>query len=385
MTGNKIELQDIMQTYGQKYKQSYLINDEQKKAMYAIANCRTYAMGSHMEKCSDCGEEYYLYNSCRNRHCPKCQYTKQQLWINTLQGFLLPVSYFHVVYTLPSVLNPLVTANKELMYDMLLKASSGTQLQVSLNPSYLGAQVGFVSILHTWGQNLSLHPHVHMLVPGGGLSTDEMEWIPSGKKFFVPVKILSVIFRARFTRELEKAYRQGKVKIPTSLTKSNIDYSDFRQLKNNIYHTPWVVYTKKAMKGPGQVITYLARYTHRIAISNNRINTMEEGKVSFRWKDYKDHNRWEIMQLDAMEFIRRFLQHVLPKGFYKIRYYGIYASANRKKKLSLCFGLLAKLKQVSHLDSLSWVEIAELFTGRNIRLCPKCRKGILYVITPGFD
>jgi hypothetical protein len=224
-----------------------------------------------------------------------------------------------------------------------------------------------------------------MLVPGGGLSADEMEWIPSGKKFFIPVKVLSTIFRARFIRELEKAYKQGKIKLPTDYVKTNIDYSDFKLLKDNIYHTPWVVYTKKVMKGPQQVITYLARYTHRIAISNNRIKTMEEGKVSFRWKDYKDHNRWKIMQLDAMEFIRRYLQHVLPKGFYKIRYYGIYASTNRKRKLYLCFGLLGRLKQANYLDVYSWVEIAEMFTGRNIRLCPKCRQGILYVVIPGFD
>ncbi len=380
---NKIELQDILQTFGEKYKQNYLINNEQKKAMYAITNCRTYAMGSHVEKCTDCGEEYHLYNSCRNRHCPKCQYSKQQLWIKTLQSLLLPVAYFHVVYTLPSLLNPLVIANKELMYNILLKTSSGTQLQVSLNPSYLGAQAGIISVLHTWGQNLSLHPHVHMLVPGGGLSADDMEWIPGGKKFFIPVKVLSAIFRARFTRELEKAYKQGKVKLPTDYNKTNIDYSDFKQLKDNIYHTPWVVYTKKVMKGPQQVITYLARYTHRIAISNNRIKTMEEEKVSFNWKDYKDHNRWKVMQLDAMEFIRRFMQHVLPKGFYKIRYYGIYASANRKSKLSLCVSLLGKIKQA--MDFLPWVEIVELLIGRNIRICPKCKQGILYLVTTGFD
>jgi hypothetical protein len=315
MQTGKVEIQDIFTAGEDAYIGKYRRCKQQRKAMYSIIHCRRPGMGKHIDKCDQCGHYEISYNSCRNRHCPKCQLGKQHEWIEQLEAKLPPVRYFHLVFTLPGELNETVYKYQKLCYDLLLKISAQTMLQVASRRGFLGAQTGCLSVLHTWGQNLQYHPHIHMLVPAGGLSEDSIEWIKTGKKFFVPVKILSRVFRGKFIQQLEKLCMKGEIDIA----------GNFSALKAELYKKNWVVYSKKTFTGPGQVIKYLGRYTHRVAISNNRIIAHEQDKVAFRWKDYRDHNRWKTMQLDTLEFMRRYLLHVLPVNFYKIRYYGIFS------------------------------------------------------------
>jgi hypothetical protein len=376
MTGTR--LQEIFTRYGEDFRSHHMLSVVQQKAMNAIEICGTGALGYHTYRCDHCGHQEISYNSCRNRHCPKCQWLKQQIWIERVQSQLLPVRYFHVVFTLPESLNPLVMLNHSQLYGFLFEASWHALRQGGSNPAFLGADVGALAILHTWGQTLSLHPHIHMLVPAGGLDVDGWQWVNSPKKFFLPVKALSKMFRAKYIALLSKVIEENELIIPAKSMSSNF----VNELKTLLYKTNWVVYCKKCFAGPSQVISYLGRYTHRVAISESRIIGMDNDTVTFRWKDYRDCNRWKQMSLSAEEFIRRFMLHILPKNFYKIRYFGIYAVANRATKLMQCFNLLGCRPSFPVFDGLSPASIIMLLTGRQMNCCPICKQGILRPIQP---
>ena len=292
-------------------------------------------MGSRLHHCLDCGHSVVLHNSCRNRHCPQCQADKQRKWVDDRLADTLPVSYFHVVFTLPGDLQPIALYNQKLIYSLLFKCASETLLYLAKDKKHLGASTGLIAVLHTWGQALSFHTHLHCIVPGGGISNDGLRFVHSSKKFFLPVKVVSKIFRGKFLEGLQHFYDQGTLLFPKSDTHYTIG-ANFKRLITKLYYTNWVVYCKKPFASPAHVIRYLGRYTHRVAISNNRIKAFSDGKVTFEWKDYKDTYRKKLMTLDASEFIRRFLTHVLPDGFFKIRHYGILGNRNKKLLLAKC-------------------------------------------------
>lgn len=371
----KIEVADIFNIYSDEFIKNNNLSVQQIKTIDAIKSCRSSELGYHKLICNECGHEQISYNSCRNRHCPKCQMTKQIKWIDKLKAEVLPVRYFHIVFTLPKQLRPLAYISQNIVYSILFNAASQTLKQVALNPKFLGAEPAFIAVLHTWGQNLSYHPHLHMIVSAGGLDPDGLEWKHSSKKFFVPVKALSKVFRAKFIDMLEEEYNKNALNIPD--TQKEIDYHNFKKLKSLLYTKNWNVYAKKTFKGAGKVIEYLGRYTHKVAISNSRIISLENGKVKLKYKDYRDNNKWKIMELSGMEFIRRFVQHILPNNFYKIRYFGLLAYKNRKTKLNTCFNRLKKMISIPRFEGLVWHEIIEIVTGKNVFICPVCKKGRL--------
>ena len=303
-------------------------------------------MGYHAEVCTECGSVDVSYNSCRNRHCPKCQHSVQQKWVEAQMSKLLPVGYFHLVFTLPQELNPLVFQNQKLLYSLLLQAAGHTLIELAKDPKFLGATIGLTSVLHTWGQNLSFHPHVHCIVPGGGLSNDGLRFVRSSKKFFIPVKVISRKFRGKFLCLLRQAYEMGEIVFFNEAVKFEVS-DNFLSLVDSLYRREWVVFCKKPFKSPAHVVKYLGRYTHRVAISNSRIQAFDGQTVSFSWKDYKDGNKRKVMTLDATEFTRRFLLHVLPDRFVKIRHYGILCSRNIRAKLLKC-RMLAGAKPLEH-------------------------------------
>jgi Putative transposase/Transposase zinc-binding domain len=295
-------------------------------------------LGGHVQACAQCGYRQPSYNSCRNRHCPKCQAAARAAWLEERRAELLPVPYFHVVFTLPALLAPLALQNKRLLYSMLFACTAETLQEIAATPRHLGARIGFLAVLHTWGQNLHHHPHVHCVVPGGGLAPDNSRWIACRKNFFLPVKVLSRLFRGKFLDRLRQVYTDHQLTCCGSLATLN-DPHAFDELLKRAYQTEWVVYAKPPFGGPEQVLKYLARYTHRVAISNGRLLKLEEGTVTFRWKNYAHGNRSQIMTLTALEFIRRFLLHVLPQGFVRIRHYGFLC--NRQRHLiEVCRALL---------------------------------------------
>ncbi len=310
-----VEVQDIMGQFGSAYLQKAKLPPHVCKAVRAIQNCRTSVMGGHMDVCDECGTVKISYNSCRNRHCPKCQALAKERWIMAWESDLLPVPYFHVVFTLPEELAVIAFQNQKTVYDLMFKASSETLKELALNPKYLGADIGFFSILHTWVQNLTLHPCVHMVVPGGGL-TATGKWQNSRKKFFIPVKVMSKLFQGKFLHHLN----QAKLKLTGGVEPLN-DPVQWKNLMDILYQKDWYVYCKKMFKTSCSVLQYLGRYTHRIAISNHRIVSVTENTVSFKWRDYKDSSTEKVMTLPVNEFIRRFLLHILPPGFTKIRHY----------------------------------------------------------------
>ena len=370
---HSVELSDIFRQFSGEFHTQYTLCSDQRKAYLAIMNCRTPAMGIHLATCNSCGYQQICYNSCRNRHCPKCQYLKQQIWIDQLKSRLLPTRYFHAVFTVPVFLNGLFYLNQKHCYDLLFKASAQAVAKTTANPAFLGAQSGHLSILHTWGQNLDYHPHLHLLIPAGGLDPDGLEWVNAPKKFFVPVSALAGIYRGIFMKLLHQSLKSGLLKIPE---KDQVLYSNSQVLKAKAYEHNWHVHINKTFKGSGQVVTYLGRYTHRVAISNNRLLALENDQVTFRWKDYRDY-QWKIMKLDAICFIRRFLLHILPGGFYKIRYYGIFAAIHTQTKMAQCFALLNKVQTSPAFRGLSMAAVLQIVTGRDVCKCPKCGKGIM--------
>ncbi|BAK98042.1 putative transposase [Oscillibacter valericigenes Sjm18-20] len=346
------EVQDIFEEYGEAYRQNHRLPMAQRKAMNAILNCRTAKLGGHMDHCPECGYQRPSYNSCRNRHCPKCQTLSKERWIDAQKGNLLHVGYFHVVFTVPQELNPWIYRNQQGGYNLLFRCVAETIQELSADKKYLGAATGHTAVLHTWGQNLSFHPHIHCIVPGGGL-TKLGKWLPSRKKFFLPVKVLSRKFRGKFLVLLKQQF-------------PNIEPS----LLNECYHKEWVVYCKPPFKDAACVVEYLGRYTHRVAIANNRILSTENGQVSFKWRDYRDGSRWKEMTLGAEEFIRRFLMHVLPTGFMKIRHYGFLSSRGKQKKLHTC-----KVQTGTSLkkrEKLSTEALIQKILGRKPSQCPNC-------------
>jgi hypothetical protein len=334
---------------------------QQYKIAQAIIHCRTAALGGHVDACTACGHWEVSYNSCGNRHCPKCQWSAQQRWIKNRQEELLPVTYFHLVFTLPEGLNALVMNNEAKLYNLLFRAAWDSLNQLALQPKWLGAQAGMVAVLHTWGQNLSFHPHLHCIVPGGGLAGDGVTWVRSRDKYFLPVRVLSRLFRGKFLHYLRGMYQQGELDFHGQAAALEAD-KPFKQLLTTLYKSDWVVYAKRPFGGPEQVINYLGRYTHRIAISNHRILSIQDSKVSFSYKDYRQDGRQKTMTLQVQEFIRRFLQHCLPPGFQKIRYFGILATRNRKTKL-------ATLQQSLDYQPPS---VAPIEKADQVKTCPAC-------------
>ena len=362
------EVADIVNQYGPEYLKTHQLCPVQRKAYQAITDCRTAKMGGHLQTCDQCGHQKPIYNSCRNRHCPKCQYIKQVQWVDKLKAQLPATRYFHLVFTIPSELHLTFYINQKVCYDLLFKASSTTLKQAAANPDFLGAETGAVAVLHTWGQAITYHPHVHMIVPAGGLSSDQTEWVDAGKKFFLPVKALSKMFRGILSRMIGEAISDGRIKLLEGM-------SNFDDLKKKLYEKNWNVFSKKAFGGPASVVEYLGNYTHRVAISNSRIVKLENGRVTFRWKDYRKALKGQYMELKADEFISRFFRHILPSGFYKIRYYGLLASANSKTKKEVIFQLIGKTAYLSSLEGLNGLEVLSIVTGKDLTYCPVCKKG----------
>lgn len=359
-----IEVQDILNEYGQEYRQKHRISYVQSKAMSAIQNCRTAKLGGHIDVCENCGHTQISYNSCRNRHCPKCQTLAKERWIDGQKSNLLNVGYFHVVFTVPDELNPVISQNQKTMYTLLFQVVAETLQELAADKKYLGATLGFTSVLHTWGQNLMFHPHIHCIVPAGGLNILG-QWVNSRKKFFLPVKILSRKFRGKFLAYLKST----KLEFHGS-QKYLEDTCNFQHLLDSCYSKEWVVYCKPPFKNASCVVEYLGRYTHRVAISNNRILKLENGQVSFKWRDYKSDSVWKVMTISAEEFIRRFFMHVLPPGFMKIRHYGLLGNRNKNAKLKVC-------KQLTHTpiilkEKTSTLDLIRKILGKDISKCPVC-------------
>jgi len=340
------------------------------RVMSAIKSCRTAELGGHVDECERCGIKLVSYNSCRNRHCPKCQFLKKEQWIEAREKDLLPIVYFHVVFTIPHLLNPLVRYNEELLYKLLFTAVSETLLTLAKDPRHLGADLGFISILHTWGQNLMDHVHMHNIVTGGGLTANG-EWKACKGRFFIDVKVLSRLFRGKFLAYLKELHRSGKLKYPGDLKSPGT----FNTLLSKLYETEWVSYCKTPFKRTQDVIDYLGRYTHRIAISNHRLIKLEGDKVTFRWRDYADDNKSKVMTLDANEFIRRFLLHVLPDRFVKIRHYGILANRCRREKIErarVVLGADTAQREQPEEKNETWQERLLRLTGFDVGKCPSC-------------
>jgi len=309
------------------------------RVLFAIEHCRTAALGGHLDRCSRCGYEATSFNSCRSRHCPKCQTNARDKWLAERSAELLPVNYVHVVFTIPHELSWLALQNKQLVYDLLFRASAATLLEIAADPKHLGAEVGFLSVLHTWGQTLQHHPPVHCVIPAGGLSPDHQRWVHPRYPFFLPVKVLSRVFRGKFVAGLKHAFRQGKLLFPGSV-KRLAEEKAFHAFLRPLFRQDWVVYAKRPFGGPQHVLHYLARYTHRVAISNHRIVNLADGNVTFRWKDYAHKSKQRLMTVTAAEFLRRFLLHTLPRGFVRIRSCGFLANRRRGESLPLCQRLL---------------------------------------------
>jgi len=341
MTRPTLEVADIIRAQGDRFieRGGSWLTWAQIKVLHAIERCRTAALGGHRDRCVRCGHRAISYNSCRNRHCPKCQTGARDRWLAKRTKELLPVRYCHVVFTLPHQLAPLAYQNKRILYRLLFRASAATLLEVAADPKHLGAEIGFLSVLHTWGQNLQHHPHLHCVIPSGGLSPDHTRWIQPRYPFFLPVKVLSRVFRGKFVAGLQRAFTQGKLGFYGD-QKALRDPKLFRALVRSLFRQDWFVYAKPPFGGPQYVLHYLARYTHRVAISNHRLVAFQDSQVTFRWKDYAHGNKKRKMTLTADEFLRRFLLHVLPKGFVRIRFSGFLANRCRKKLLPLAQRLL---------------------------------------------
>jgi predicted Zn-ribbon and HTH transcriptional regulator len=365
VTRPPFEVADIVRIAGNKFRQRYwrTLTWPQIKVLNAIVRCRTAALGGHRDRCDRCGYEHVRYHSCRNRHCPKCQTNAREKWLRRRKQELLPVVYFHLVFSVPHVLVPLVWQNKKPLFALLFDASAATLLEVAADPRRrLCAEIGFFGILHTWGQTLQQHPHIHYVVPGGGLSPDHTRWISSRTNFFLPVKVLSRVFRDKFLAALEEAFDRNRLVFHGDCVPL-ADKKTFASLLDDLSEQNWVVYAKPPFGGPEHVLQYLSRYTHRVAISNHRLLSVNESEVRFRWRDYKNHNKKRTMTLTGEEFLRRFLQHVLPKGFPRIRYFGWLANRKRGRLLPHCRALLNQPPETPSTVSDLAPAVEE---------CPKC-------------
>jgi hypothetical protein len=367
-----LEVADVISAYREDYVASRggHLSAVEKRVMGDLVACRTEALGGHVEQCDRCGHQVIAYNSCRNRHCPKCQSLARAKWLAERQRELLPVEYFHVVFTVPHELTVLALQNKKVVYDILFRATAETLRDVAANPNRLGGEIGFLCILHTWGQNLQHHPHLHCVIPGGAMAKDRSRWIPCRPGFFLPVRVLGRLFRGKFLHHLKEAYRQGLLAFRGRVAHLKEDPA-FNAYLASLYKMDWVVYSKAPFGGPEHVLKYLAGYTHRVAISNRRLVSMENGYVSFTWKDYANGCQRRVMRLRAVEFLRRFLLHVLPKGFVRIRHYGFLANRCRAKKLMLCQQLLG----VPESEEIR--KTSEDLMSSDALTCPACKRGTL--------
>jgi hypothetical protein len=372
-----LEVADIFRRYGAAFLLmfGYALSHAQRRVMNAIKACRTAALGGHVEECGQCGHQRNAYNSCRNRHCPKCQSLARAQWLEDRRAELLPVGYFHVVFTLPAAIAAIALQNKREVYNLLFRATAETLRTIAADPKHLGAEIGFIAVLHTWGQNLLHHPHLHCIVPGGGLSPDRQRWVACKPGFFLPVRVLSRLFRRLFLDGLQQSFEAGRLTLSASL-EPLADAGEWAKYLAPLRDSEWVVYAKRPFGGPGQVLEYLGRYTHRVAISNHRLIDAEGGKVSFHWKDYRHHDRQKVMALDAEEFIRRFLLHVLPSGLQRIRHYGLLGNRYRAQNLALCRALLAvPAPPLAAEEPQDYRAFYEKLTGRSLLECPKCHVG----------
>ena len=377
-----LEVADVLGEHGEAFLAKYqpTLTDTQRRALRDLAACRTAALGGHVERCLDCGHQRLAYNSCRNRHCPKCQALARARWLEREAQLLLPVDYYHVVFTLPAQLSDLALANPRLLYNALFQAAAATLHDAAANPKRLGAQVGVLAVLHTWGQNLHHHPHLHCVVTGGGLSCNRQgvldaspRWLACRPGFFLPVRVLSRVFRGKYLELLRVAFDQGQLAFPGRLS-SLADSNRFANWVRPFYQRDWVVYSKAPFGGPARVLKYLARYTHRVALSNNRLLKLEEGQVTFRYKDYAAARQQKTMTLSAEEFLHRFVQHVLPRGFVKIRHYGLLANRQRAEKLRYCRRLLLPLTALASITAVptkAATDVPEVAPAQR-PICPRC-------------
>jgi len=379
----RLEVADIFRQYGPAYRieHAQTLFPEQVRVMLAIERCRTAALGGHVEECDACGQVRIAYNSCGNRHCPKCQNLERARWLDARQQDLLPVEYFHVVFTVPEQIAAIALHNKRVVYTILFAATAETMQRIAADPEHLGAEIGFFAVLHTWGQTLMHHPHLHCVVPGGGLCADGTDWIACRPRFFLPVKVLSKLFRRLFIEKLRRAYDRGELCWHGALAPL-AEPSAFAALMAEIRKLAWVVYAKKPFGGPTQVVEYLGRYSHRVAISNNRLVGVHDGKVRFRWKDYRDANQQKVMTLSAEEFIRRFLLHVLPRGFQRLRHFGFFSNRRRGQDLARCRRLLGVADvAVEETERPSGLAARyEAVTGQRLDQCPACGVGRMRAI-----
>jgi hypothetical protein len=376
------EVADIFRRYGAAYRESHgaSLCTAQRRVMSAIELCRTSALGGHVERCDSCDHQRICYNSCRDRHCPKCQSLARAQWLEDRRSELLDTQYFHVVFTVPQPIAAIALQNKETVYDILFRATAETLRTIAADPNHLGAQIGFFAVLHSWGSALTHHPHLHCVVPGGGISPDGSRWISCRPNFFLPVPVLARLFRRLFLDSLQQAFDAGDLQFFSSLEQLRERDAFLRHIAPT-RKKDWVVYAKPPFAGPEEVLKYVARYTHRVAISNNRLIDINDGKVQFRWKDYRDGNRHKTMTLAADEFIRRFLLHVLPDGFQRIRYFGFLANRYRAEKLALCRQLMQMAPPAATPEvNKDYRDRYEALTGISLKKCPLCRCGTMLVI-----
>jgi Putative transposase/Transposase zinc-binding domain len=376
-----LEVADVFRRYGEVYRHQHgaSMSGEQRRVMTAIEVCRTAVLGGHLERCDQCDYERNCFNSCRDRHCPKCQSLARAQWIEHRLAELLDCPYFHVVFTVPDEIAAIAYQNKGVVYDILFHTTAETLKTIAVDPKHLGAEIGFFAVLHSWGQNLMFHPHLHCVVPGGGLSADGQRWVRCRARFFLSVRVLSRLFRRLFLESLEKAFNSGKLQFFAAL-EFLCDPHAFAQRIAQAKQIDWVVYTKRPFAGPQQVLDYVGRYTHRVAISNNRLVDIDNGRVKFHWKDYRDNSQIKVMDLEADEFIRRFLLHVLPEGFQRIRYYGFLANRDRRNKLALCRQLLGMQTSSQTTSIKDYRQHYQELTGRSLTLCPRCQKGQMVIV-----
>ena len=368
MSRPTLEVADIVRAVGNRFweKHKSHLAWVHRKVLDAIVRCRTAALGGHRDKCVRCGHVTASYNSCRNRHCPKCQGNVRAKWLAARAAELLPVPYFHIVFTLPHELSALVLQNKRLLYDLLFRTSAASLLELARDPKRLGADIGFLGVLHTWGQNLQVHPHVHYIVPAGGLALDGSRWVDSSRKFFLPVKALSRVFTDKFCEELRELYNQDRLQFHNSIEQL-ASPGAFSRFLWQLGQKKWVVYAKPPFGGAEHVLNYLARYTHRVAISNHRLVAFENDRVSFRWRDYAHGGKKKVMTVSADEFLRRFLLHVLPKGLVRIRHFGFFANRRRETALARCRELLGAATSAEGSETT------------NLPRCPACSATMLVI------
>jgi len=371
----RFEVADIFRLYGDNYRRTHAASYEQLKVMHHIEVCRTAQLGGHIEQCNRCGYEQIAYNSCRDRHCPKCQTLAKEQWLNDRKAELLPCSYFHLVFTLPHDLNPIILSNKRLTFDILFAAVNETLQAFAKDPQWrLEGRLGFISVLHTWSQTLMDHFHLHCLIPAGALSFSKDRWIPAKSSFLFKIESLAKEFKNRYLKHLLRSYSKGKL-IFSEKTAALGSKENFQQFIDSLSKIQWIAYIKRPFAGPKQVLEYLGRYTHRVAISNNRILSIDDGKVTFTYRDRQRNSQIRKMTLGAQEFIRRFLLHVLPPGFMKIRYFGFLSHTNKNEQIPLIRKLIDPDAELPEKISETVCEMMLRLTGEDITCCPKCKRG----------